>query len=467
MILIAIGLAVLAGGLRFYRLGAFPFAGDELATLAETHSFFTPPDGAASSQIDRLPRMIPLAYLVHGLDYRLFGTDEFGSRVLPAALGALGVAVVYLGLAGTAGEAAALVTALLLAVWPEHLLQSQENRFYMTAWLVASAAVMLGARAARDRSVPWAVAACLAGLVGVLCHTLMLVLLPGLFAAFAVSAWRDREPLPRRMLAAAAGAGVAAGAVVLGLVLTVGRGWNAGASWGYSPLHGLVAAVNRVGWPVIVLAGLGAVLALVRRVPGSGYWLTWVGVWLGASAVLPMVMIYHPGYTFPLTLAVFVLAGSAAAAVVDLLRPLDWRLAPAWVGVVLLLPLPSVASYYLDGSRLDYRTSARYVAEHWRPGDRVAAVSAGLFDHYARLPERAIAVDPDKVSSLRKPAEAPGRLWIVFPSGRGGKPEAVQEWLGRNCSQELVVRKTRLDYLDFAVEVFLYRPAPDPAVASR
>jgi hypothetical protein len=466
LILIAVGLAVLAGGLRFFRLGAFPFAGDELATTTEARVLFGQQEAAAASQTDRLPRLIPLSYSIHALDYALFGTDEFGSRVLMAVLGTLSVVLIFLGLAGPLGETAALVTALLVAVWPEHLFECQQNRFYITAWLFSTLAVMLGARAVQGRSAAWTVAACLAALAAVLSHTLQVVLLPGLFAAVVVSAWRGRQPVPRSVLAVIGGAGVVTAAVVV-VLMSLGKGWNAGASWGYSPVHGLINALNRTGWPTVLLAGLGVVLALARQMPGGAYWLTWLGVWLGASAVLPMLVVYHPGYTFPLTFVVFVLAGSAAATVAARLSSLDRRLSCAWVAAVVLLGLPSVASHYLDGSRFDYRTAAGYVAKNWQPGDRVAAVSAGLLEHYAKLDTPPVPISRESVDALKRAAEGPGRLWIVMPSNRGGKPEAVREWLGKHCSQELVVRQPRLDYHEFAVEVFVYRPDGRTELASR
>ena len=83
-------------------------------------------------------------------------------------------------------------------------------------------------------------------------------------------------------------------------------------------------------------------------------------------ATLPFVVVYHPNYVFPLALAVLVLAGWAVAGVAERLRPAGAVVVVAWVSVALALQLPSVVSHYLDGSRPDYRTAARYVADHWQ-----------------------------------------------------------------------------------------------------
>src|SRR6266849_947728 len=91
---IALGLGLLAGGLRFYRLGDWPFYGDELSTFAEVDSLFGNEEVSQYSQGYRLPRLIPVGNFVHFLDYSWFGRDEFGSRVLMAVLGTLQVVVV-------------------------------------------------------------------------------------------------------------------------------------------------------------------------------------------------------------------------------------------------------------------------------------------------------------------------------------------------------------------------------------
>jgi hypothetical protein len=47
-------------------------------------------------------------------------------------------------------------------------------------------------------------------------------------------------------------------------------------------------------------------------------------------------------------------------------------------------------------------------------------------------------------------------MWIAIPSGRRGKPDELQRWLNEHCKQELVVRRPRVDYRDYVVEVYLY-----------
>ena len=104
-LLIFLLLVAAAGVMRFYRLGEWTFGFDEFFTPIETKAFmgdapipekFLKGEKEEDSPLLRLPKMLPVSYFIHWVDYRLFGEDEFGSRVLMAAIGSLGVGVVFL-----------------------------------------------------------------------------------------------------------------------------------------------------------------------------------------------------------------------------------------------------------------------------------------------------------------------------------------------------------------------------------
>ena len=128
-----LGLLVLAGGMRFYRLGNWSLAGDETATFEEVDSLLTHRPADLNNQIDSLPRLIPLAHGALAIGYNLFGRSDFGCRALPALLGSLNLALLYLLLRGPLGALPPLTSALFVALWPEHIFHSQENRFYIPA----------------------------------------------------------------------------------------------------------------------------------------------------------------------------------------------------------------------------------------------------------------------------------------------------------------------------------------------
>ena len=121
--------------------------------------------------------------------------------------------------------------------------------------------------------------------------------------------------------------------------------------------------------------------------------------------------------------------------------------------------LPSTVSYFSDGSRHDYRAAARYVLDHWQPGDRVGSVAPTLLGHYLSGKDAVLALPGgDPVPRLAQLAKERRRLWILLSFSRSGKPAHLRQWLQRNCAQEAEFRRPRYDYQEFTVEVFLYPP---------
>jgi len=118
-----------AGALRFHRLGDWSFAYDELYTFQEADILFgEPPDDLGPArQKERLAKTIPLSYALHAFDYALFGRDEFGSRVLCAVAGALGVGLTFWLLSRVLGLGVATIVAMLVATWPDHLFQASRT----------------------------------------------------------------------------------------------------------------------------------------------------------------------------------------------------------------------------------------------------------------------------------------------------------------------------------------------------
>ena len=173
--------------------------------------------------------------------------------------------------------------------------------------------------------------------------------------------------------------------------------------------------------------------------------------------VLPLVLPYQTWYTFPFSLIGLVLAGFAITEVYERLRPAGRFASAAWLCVALGLNLPSLISYYADGSRVDMRSAAHYVAEHWHPGDRVASVRLETFQYYApnREPAFQLPSGDEATAALDRLAAGPGRLWIVVDSTRGGLPAALQGWLNAHAAPRFHVSARRLDYFENSIDVFV------------
>jgi 4-amino-4-deoxy-L-arabinose transferase-like glycosyltransferase len=448
----------MAAFLRFYKLGDWPFANDELATVEEERAFYSNDVASSATQKSRLPRIIPLSYYLHQLNNSLFGRDEFGSRILMATFGAASVGAAFLLLDPLMGRPTAIATALLLAMWPEHIFQSQQTRYYIIVSFFSFLAILLGAYATRRPTVPLATVVCCLILFAVLCHTLMSVLLVLIFTGIVAGLYVERKLLPKSVALLFLLTGLILAAFYFLYLKPLLSNWNSEAEWGYGVVHSLLASVNSIGWTVALLAALGLLLWLKTPTAMNRYWSICTLGWIAASAVLPLVVSYHPAYVFPLSIGIIVAAGNAVGTIYEQLRVKGSVIGVAWVGLACLGTFPSLVSHYLDGSRPDFRNAARFVESQWKTGDRVAGYSIGLIGYYAPDCKPAIPLPLDSLDELRKIADGKGRVWLVLQSSRSGLPDDISHWLGANCSHELKVRRTRYDYADYSVDVFLFTP---------
>lgn len=456
-LMLGIGVVLLAGGLRFARLGAWPFWRDEMETVLDVRSFTGVADFPPSSQTYRLPRLLPVSYSLLALGQRLFGDDELGSRVVPALVGTLHVGLVFFLLRSALGRRAALATALLMALWPQHVHLSQENRFYTIGATLATLAMIAGARAVRRRSPGWAIGACAIAALAVLAHTLLAILLVGIFVAFLASAWAGQDRRLARLAWIAPVAGLVVLAVFVAYVLPLARGWNAGETFGQSAAQSVLSALALLGWPVALLSGVGACLALRRPTATDAYWLAWLGFFGAAVIGLPLVVQHHGEYTFLFTFAALVPAGRAVAHFAGLLRPRGRVAMAAWLAAACLLELPGLVSHYIDGSRLDFRAPAQYVAAHWRPGDRVSSFSPRVFARYAPGVSDVVSL-PRSPDGFARVGAGARRVWVVVYGPPGDKEPGLEAWLAANCRSCFVHRPRRPDHQENITEVYLYYP---------
>src|SRR5207244_2749086 len=102
-----------------------------------------------------------------------------------------------------------------------------------------------------------------------------------------------------------------------------------------------------IGWPVVWLALLGALFAVVEGGAVNWYWLTCAAGSLAVIFLLPLKFVFIARYALPLSLPMFVLAGMAIAKIFCLLRDRSRAAAFAWMAVAPLVGLPSLASHYL------------------------------------------------------------------------------------------------------------------------
>jgi mannosyltransferase len=154
---------VLAGLVRFTRLGSQSYWEDEVVTvgLLHEHAWHMVRWGIPYSEDTP-----PLYYLVAWCWVRLFGSGEFALRSLSALAGTATVPVAYLAARTLATFRAALTAAFLVALSPILVWYSQEARSYSLFVLLSAASFLFFVRAsksgARGDVAGWAVASALA-----------------------------------------------------------------------------------------------------------------------------------------------------------------------------------------------------------------------------------------------------------------------------------------------------------------
>ncbi len=190
---VAVALTALAAAIRVPTLSVQSFWLDEGYTVALVRMSF----GAMLRTIPRTESTPPLYYALAWAWTRVFGSSEFGLRSLSALAGIATIPVAWALARRLAGDRAALIAGLLLAVSPLMVWFSQEARAYALATLLATGTLLcIAAHRQNDRARwLWGWAACAA--LGIATHY---------FVAFVVApevvflGWRARGD--RRLWAA-------------------------------------------------------------------------------------------------------------------------------------------------------------------------------------------------------------------------------------------------------------------------
>lgn len=483
-------LIILAALLRFYHLGTWSFGFDELFTTLEAKILFgeTPisnellPNNVIleETQYYRLSRLLCVSHAVHRLDYLLFGENEWGARVLPAIIGSLNVGIIFLLAQPLFGNKTAFILALLVLLLPEHIQNSQLNRFYIQSFFFVSVVLLLGNHVAVNHSRTAAFWLGPAAILMVLSNSfggiIWAGLLAGLFAnfLFAKNSCNNNDNNSRcknsfRNIKSIVFLLIVWSVLLFGIfifhIVPLSVSWNDSSSWGYTPLHSAMAFVNSFGWTSMLFSFLGIWLLVVRfRTAANLYWLTLIFVSIISVLLLPLKIIYNPFYSFIFTFPFIVTTAIFLREIHQLVResamPYRSIVAEIWIFVAILVNVPVLLSYYQDGNRPDLRAAYQYVAEHWENGDQLTGFLMGAAEHY--IPDKVprIPLSPNNTAEklqtiLDQKLDDNHRLWIVLTSSRGGLDQNLRRWLSRHALFEIQFCKRRFDYSENSAEVFL------------
>lgn len=454
LILVA-GITLFAALLRFYKLGAWSFWGDEILSVVNIDDGFN---------YNILRQSLGLSLIQVAISK--LGVTEWSARLAPALIGVFSIPILYLPIRRVTGSAVALLAVLFLALSPWHLYWSQNARYYTLLLLFYTLAL-------------------LTFFIGVEEDRPLYLLLSLLFLGLAA-----RESLLALFLAPVLGAYMLLLVLLpfqkppsfrhlprLGLLLVPLLLFAVIFAWPY--LRNLPAWFRGFGRvnnsPIWIAAGViyyvrlvtvcfaaGSAIYLITRKPRDRS--ARVGLLLILSAVIPVAALmllstFHytaNRYVF-ITLVSWLLL--AAIGIDALIRHTTDR--ARWLAVAALLlllidPLGEALLYYnyQNGNRDDWRAAFAYVEERMAPGDRVVVSHQQLAGYYLGL-----NTAPFSRIDLSQLHDANSTTWLIEDLTVAELHPEAYHWL-RNEAQLVAVFDVSVQARIYLLRVYRYGPAP-------
>lgn len=470
--IVALSFLLAAALTRFYRVD-WSVSGDDTSTFTAVRSLLDKPFFLKDFEpYDDQPRGAPVGYLLQALTFRLCGTDETGARCGTALGGSLAVGLCVFAVGRLYGLVQACIVGVMLILWPWLLFHSQSHRVYSYAFLFASAAMLTGAAGWQRNSLVWGVVSGVLTAIAVSTHAFAIVIPLGLGLFVAIEAVRERTGIQRRAIRGYVTVGVPLLLVSCGLAVWAFGHWpdREAMGWGYTGAHSLMGLAFNVTWSVALLSVVGWLYAWRESDATLRMWASVACVIVAVSVVAPRFVSFRPDYVFPVSVVFFLLAAHVLAEVFSALRARSALLGWGVVAGVLLLALPSFASYYQDGNRKDYRAAARFVQEHAHDDDLIAADTPGALAYYL---SREVLSVPRPTSAPQECVEALGqleqrgeRIWYVCRFAREEPAPEVDRWFWQNAVRMLRIKQKRFDYHENILDVYLFNAdRPGTAVA--
>lgn len=452
-LLLLAGITLIAALLRFYKLGAWSFWGDEILSVVNIEDGFN---------YNLLRQSLGLSLIQVAIG-RL-GVSEWTARLAPALIGIVSIPILYFPIRKIAGSAAALLTMLFLALSPWHLYWSQNARYYTLLLLFYTLALLtffVGVE--EDRPLYLLLSLLFLGLAArESLLALFLVPILGAYLLLVALLPFQKPPSFRRLPRLAL-------LLLPLLIFAIIFAWpylRHLPAWfrGFgrvnnSPTWIAAGVIYYVRLAIVCFAAATAVylLTLKRRDRRAR-----IGLLLGVNAALPVAALmllstFHytaNRYAF-ITLVSWLLL--AAIGVVELVRHTTngkrWLAAGALL-LLLLDPLSEAALYYRyqNGNRDDWRTAFAYVQENMAPGDRVVVPHQQLAGYYLRQDTL-----PFSRFDLSQFDDAQHTTWLIEDlTVVELYPEAYQ-WL-RNEAQLVAMFDVSVQARTFVLRVYRYSP---------
>ena len=443
-------IVLLAGVLRFYKLGEWSFWIDEMITVNAAQDV---------SGFDYATQPIYLALI--NLALSSLGINEWSARLVPALVGVLTILILYFPIRRIFGPVVALLSSLFLAVSTWHLYWSQNVRFYSLLLLFYSLALFFfyfGIE--EDRPSYLLLSMFILGLASRERMTaLFLIPVAGTYLLLLKILPFEKPPgfRPRNL------ALLIIPSLILGLVFALPY-LRQPTIWvdtfsriNNSPLWIASGIVYYIGLPIFCMGTMGAIYLLRRKDRAS--------LLLSIGALFPLIttmcvsLFFYAAnrYIFVSLMSWIVLASVAVRELYNQTQRGPTILA---VGVLLLLtlsPLSEDVLYYQfqNGNRTDWKTAFEFIRDHKAEDDLIVSADPELGTFY--LEEEAIGMEGLEVSHLVGHGE---RVWFVEDMNVEQRFPDLHSWiLGK--TQLVANIDVHVRARNFKMRIYLYDP-PEP-----
>jgi 4-amino-4-deoxy-L-arabinose transferase-like glycosyltransferase len=422
--------------LRFYKLGEWSFWIDEVLSAERAMIIFERLSNGEFSLMGH-----PLTLMSMHVPIAILGMSEWSVRLAPAIIGILSVPILYFPVRKMFGTAVAIVTSLLLATSPWHLVWSQSGRFYALLLLFYTLALLTFYIGMEQNKFGYLVLSLiLMGLAAterllalhivpvVMGYLIMLVIFP------------SARP-------------VGVGLRKLGLIVLLGaipafivaRPWLLNPSrWigGFGTTSENLGALNivkdymAVVSPAILgMGGLGVLVLIIEKNRGA--------LLLAMGACFPpLVIVVASFFQFSATRYAFVsltswiiLASVAAVTLIARSQKNGRFLAVGALFILLLVdPFNEVLQYYASpsGGRANWKASFEYVRNEMEPDEMVVTNKPRLGRYYLQqevigMEEIVPEISPEVIVKESK------RVWFVV-GGTSRVDAELERWIRENCT---------------------------------
>ena len=407
-----LGVGMVLGLLRFFRLGEWSLWFDEVLTWGDSH---LAPDGLLNRAGYWLIRQ--------SVEWTGSEPTEFSLRLLPALAGYLAVPLSFWAFRPLAGSTRAGMAAILIAASAWELQWSQTARFYTFVQLTSLIGAGVTIRGLLSSRSVLVVAGVLLAASGVMFHLQAGLVALALLVA-ALLAPPSQGPGARaagRRAALALLLPVLVGAPVLYRSWATYQGMKAVSDPVGSAAHFLLS----VGWYVTPALGAAAVAAVILAVRSGDRRCRFVMIVaaLGTGALLGLSMVATVSAQYFFSFFPFVALVAAWPLGSPGLSRTPWARNALAVG--LILPQVAGAGLYLTserGQRPRWREAAEYVAAHREPGDSVASDPAAVVEFYlgdrdprwVRRTRDVVSFDQFNPWFVRSEVKKGGAVWLVL-----------------------------------------------------